>query len=214
MFLLMCGLLSSAIYAYFNDTATSAGNTFTAGTLNLVPSTAGTGPAGKYTVTAGGDGLNGNVVFNKVAPGDNGSITWALTNSGDLNGTLTIASTVTFAQGSTNPPKAAAIAGNGGVDPGLGACVGVKLLRNGAYILGTASNYVPFSGLQAVLNAENQTLAASGTITYVLQWQIATDVKLAGPDGLFGTADDVLIDDNIIQADQATVDITFQLVQA
>jgi hypothetical protein len=57
-------------------------------------------------------------------------------------------------------------------------------------------------------------LVASGTLTYVLEWQIASDVKGAGADGKFGTVDDVLVDDNIIQSDNATLDITFTLTQA
>ena len=207
-------LVGGGTWAYFNDTETSTGNSFTAGTLNLVPSTSGTGPAGKYTPTAGGDGINGNVVFDKVAPGDSGSITWTLTNAGNLDGTLTMASTVAFPENGTNEPETVAIASNGGVDLGLGDLMGVTLTRNGTYILGDASNYVPFSGLHAVLVAQSQSLAAGGTLTYVLQWQIATDVEEAGPDGKFGTVDDIQIDDNIIQGDSATIDITFTLTQA
>jgi hypothetical protein len=36
----------------------------------------------------------------------------------------------------------------------------------------------------------------------------------AGADGKLGTADDVPVDDNIIQSDTATVDITFTLTQS
>ena len=214
MFVLMCGLLTSAIYAYFNDTETSAGNTFTAGTLNLVPSTAGAGPAGKYAVTAGGDGVNGNVVFTRVAPDDSGSITWALNNGGDLDGTLTMSSAVAFAENGSNEPENAVVGNNNGGNGDLDEYMGVRVMRNGTYFLGDASNYVSFSNLQAALNAESQSLAAGGTITYVLEWQIVSDVQGAGVDGLFGTADDVPVDDNIIQSDQATIDVTFQLVQA
>ena len=53
--------------AYFSDTETSSGNTFTAGTLNLTVNT--------------NDGTN-TVVFNvsDVKPGDKGDGTWALVN--------------------------------------------------------------------------------------------------------------------------------------
>jgi len=204
---LMLALLIGGLYGYFDDTETSTGNVFTAGTLNLVPTTAGTGPAGKYVVTPGGDGVNGNVVFTRVAPGNSGSITWTLLNNGDLDGNLTMASTVTFAENGSNEPETAAGAGL------LDAYMGVRLTRGGVYILGSATNYVPFSGLEAVLDAQNQALAASGTMTYVLEWQVAADVMGAGVDGLFGTADDVAVNDNIIQSDQATIDITFTLTQ-
>ncbi|MDO8636906.1 MAG: TasA family protein, partial [Dehalococcoidia bacterium] len=53
--------------AVFSDVETSTGNTFTAGTLNLVNAVAGAGPVGKFVVTPGGDGINGNVVFGSDA---------------------------------------------------------------------------------------------------------------------------------------------------
>ena len=211
---LVLAVIAGGTWAYFSDTETSTGSSFTAGTLNLVPSTSGTGPVGKYTVTAGGDGINGNVVFVRLAPGDSGSITWTLTNNGNLDGALTMASTVTFAENGSNEPEAAVLGNNNGSNGDLDEYMGVRLKRGATYILGDASNYVPFSGLAAVLNAESQSLAASGTLTYVLEWQIASDVKGAGADGKFGTADDVQVDDNIIQSDSATVDITFTLTQS
>ena len=211
---LVGALVGVGIQSYFNDVEASTGNTFTAGTLNLVPSTSGTGPAGKYTVTAGGDGVNGNVVFVKLAPGDSGSTTWTLTNNGNLDGSLTIASTVTCEENGSKEPESAVAGNNDGGNGDLDQYVGVRLKRGATYILGDASNYVPFSGLEAVLDAESQSLAASGTLTYVLEWQIAVDVKAAGTDGKFGTGDDVQVDDNIIQSDKATIDITFTLNQA
>jgi predicted ribosomally synthesized peptide with SipW-like signal peptide len=207
-------LVGGGIYAYFSDTETSTGNTFTAGTLNLVPSTSGSGPAGKYTVTEGGDGVNGKVVFTTLAPGDSGSITWALENDGDLDGTLTMASDATFDDNGSNEPEDAIAGNNGGGDGDLDEYMGVRLKLDGTYILGDASHYVPFSDLEAVLDAESESLAASDTLTYVLEWAIASDVKGAGADGEFGTADDVDEDDNIIQSDEATLDITFTLTQA
>jgi predicted ribosomally synthesized peptide with SipW-like signal peptide len=207
-------LVGGGTWAYFSDTETSTGNTFTAGTLNLVPSTSGTGPAGKYAVTAGGDGINGNVVLVRLAPGDSGSITWTLTNNGNLDGTLSMASTVTFAENGSNEPEAAVVGNNNGSNGDVDEYVGVRLRRGATDILGDATNYVPFSSLAAALNAESQSLVASGTMTYVLEWQIATDVMGAGADGKLSTADDVPVDDNIIQSDTATVDITFTLTQS
>jgi len=211
---LVCALIGAGVYAVFSDTETSTGNTFTAGTLNLVPSTSGTGPGGKYTVTEGGDGVNGKVVFIKLAPGDSGSITWTLQNDGNLDGTLTMPSTVTFDENGSNEPEGAVAGNNGGSNGDLDEYMGVRLKRDGNYILGDASHYVPFSGLEAVLDAQSRSLTASGTLTYVLEWEIASNVKGAGTDGEFGTVDDVDEDDNIIQSDKATLDITFTLTQS
>jgi predicted ribosomally synthesized peptide with SipW-like signal peptide len=193
---LMLALLIGGLYGYFDDTETSTGNVFTAGTLNLVPSTSGTGPAGKYTVTPGGDGVNGNVVFDRIVPGDNGTITWALSNNGNVDGTLTIASTVTFAENGSNEPENAVVGNNGGSNGDLDTNVGVKLQRNGTYILGDAGTWGSFANLQSTLNAESQSLVGAGTITYLFTWNVDSSVG------------------NIIQSDTANIGITFTLTQA
>jgi len=193
---LMLALLIGGLYGYFDDTETSTGNVFTAGTLNLVPSTNGTGPVGKYTVTAGGDGINGNVVFDRIAPGDNGTITWTLTNTGNIDGTLSMVSAVTFGEGVITEPESMVPGNNGGGNGDLDQYVGVKLQRDGTYILGDAGTWGSFANLQATLNAESQSLVAGGTITYVFTWNIDSSVG------------------NIIQGDTANIDITFALAQA
>jgi len=211
---LACALIGGGIYAVFSESEDSTGTSWTTGTLNLIPTVSGTGPGGKYTVTPGGDGLNGYVVFTNLAPGDSGSITWTLQNDGSLDGTLTMASGVTFEENGSNEPEDAVAGNNGGGDGDLDEYMGVRLKRGATYILGDATNYVPFSGLETVLDAESEALTASGTLVYVLEWEIASDVEGAGLDGLFGTIDDVAEDDNIIQSDKATLDITFTLTQS
>jgi predicted ribosomally synthesized peptide with SipW-like signal peptide len=202
---LMLALLIGGLYGAFGDTETSNENTFTVGTLNLVSVIDGVGYS---TLNERADGINDNITFDTVVCGDSGSITWDLTNDGGLDGTLTMVSAVTFPDNGSNEPETAA--GVGGLDEYMG----VRLQRNaGNYILGSATNYVPFTLLQGTLDAESETLAASGTITYILEWQIPADVVGAGADGEFGTADDVLVDDNIIQSDGANIDITFTLTQ-
>jgi predicted ribosomally synthesized peptide with SipW-like signal peptide len=183
--------------AYFSDTETSIGNTFTAGTLNLVPSTSGTGPdVSKYTVTPGSDGVNGKVVFTNLAPSESGSITWTLQNTGNLAGYLDFESTaVTFGPGTETEPEIAD-SGNDPTNGDLGTELGVKLTRDTVYILGGDSSYVPASGLAAALSAEkDKSLAAGATTVYVLSWNIADTV------------------DNEIQGDTMGLDITFKLGQ-
>ena len=211
---LACALIGGGIYAVFSESEDSTGTSWTTGTLNLIPTVSGTGPGGKYTVTPGGDGLNGYVVFTNLAPGDSGSVTWTLENEGSLDGTLTMASDVTFDENGSNEPEDAVAGNNGGGNGDLDEYMGVRLERGATYILGSATNYVPFSELEAVLDAESESLTASGTLVYVLEWEIASDVEGAGLDSLFGTADDVAEDDNIIQSDKATLDITFTLTQS
>ncbi len=224
--LIMCIVVEGA-WAYFTDIETSSSNVLLAGTLDLSPTTSGDGPAGKYTVTPGGDGINGQVVFVKMLPGESGDITWMLVDNGSISGTLVITSTVTFSDVSQNEVENAVSGNNGGGNGDLDGYVGVKLQRgvgtdqanaeaNFTYILGSAGNYVPFSGLPAILNLQSVAMAASGgndTIVYRFSWSIASDIKGAGVDGLFGTGDDVDVNENIIQSDSAQIDITFTLNQ-
>jgi predicted ribosomally synthesized peptide with SipW-like signal peptide len=189
--LVILGMVAVGTFAYFSDTETSTGNTITAGTLNLTADESGT--SGNWALTAGDDGANEYGTLSLLKPGDSGTITWLLTNAGNLAGAMTITSTVTPAENDSNEPETAAIASNSATNLGLGDLLGVKLTATGSnytgtqYILGTATNYVPLSGLEAVLDAQtSKTMAASGTITYVLSWALPNDVQKAGTDGLFG----------------------------
>jgi len=217
------GMVGTGTWAYFSDVETSTGNTFTAGTLNLTVDVTGGGSV-SGTVTPGGDGVNEYITLSGVKPGDSGTITWTCTNTGSIAGTLTVASTVTSDENSlTEPETSASPADTGDDDDGsdldgeLDDYVGVTLTRNGVYILGTgAGAYVPLSGLEAILDAESQSVAASGTVTYVLSWSIDSDVETTGDDGVFDTDDtnEDDVDDSILQSDDATIDITFTLTQA
>lgn len=202
--------------AVFSDVETSTGNSFTAGTLNLTNVISGTGPSGKVTVTEQGDGLNDKVVFGgdaeKLKPGESGSITWTLTNTGSIPGTLTVSASITSADNGQNEPE---ITAGDTTEPGeLDLYMGVKLTRDGTHIAGSATNYVPWPVLVAILGAESQAIAPAGVKVYVLSWSLASDLKGVGADGLFGTGDDVQVEDNVIQSDSLTLDITFTLTQS
>jgi predicted ribosomally synthesized peptide with SipW-like signal peptide len=213
---MMAAFAAGATWSYLSDSESSTGNSVTAGTLDLVSTVSGSysGLATHYQVTSGSNGVNGNVVFDLIIPGETGTVTWTLTNTGSVSGTLTIASVCTYAENGTVEPEEFVTGNDGGFNGDLDQYVGVKLTLDGSYILGSASYYVPLSGLEAALDdAIGQSLAAGGTITYILHWSTASDIKGAGTDGLFGTIDDVDVNDNIIQSDTATIDITFTLTQ-
>ena len=211
--LLTASLIYGGVFAFFNDIQASANNQLTAGTLDLSPSTSGSGPAGKYFVTTGGNGVNGNVTFQKLQQGDSGNITWALVNTGSIPGTLSLTSSVTFALGATSEIKTAA-GGTGDSNGFLDEYMGVKLQRgvgadqagataNLTYMLGSSSNYVAFSNLQTALNSAGTSLSANGSsgdaVVYILNWDL---------NSLFGGANP-----NIVQSDSAQIDITFTLNQ-
>jgi len=232
-------LIGGGIYAYFSDVETSTGNVLTAGTLNLTCDIANsfTNPMGDGSVaeTEGADGENDKIVFSNLAPGDSGTITWVMTNTGSLEGTLTVASTVTTSDVSQNEPELAATEQDydSAADGDLDTFMGVTLQRgigtneagaiaNFVYVLdgetktglvGDAGKYVQLSELEAILDAESNVVQASGssdTIVYKLSWQLLSDLESAGDDTTFGTSDtnEGDIDDNAIQSDNATLDIS------
>lgn len=209
----LLSLITSTTWTYFNDTESSSNNTFTAGTLDLVPLVTGSysGLASLYHIVAGGNGVNGNVVFDKIAPGQNGTIEWVLSNTGKLAGTLSIACTTIFAENGSSELESLATGNNGGSNGDLDQYLLVTLQRGVGtdqasaeaamtYILGTVSSPVAISGLEAVLDAQNQALAASGgndTVVYQLTWSLSSsDPNI-----------------NIVQSDTAQIDITFTLSQ-
>jgi len=75
-------LIGGGTYAYFSDTETSTGNTFTAGTLDLTVGSA--------------DPTTEKIAFNSLKPGDTSGdvgvtpIAWEIKNTGTINGNLTI----------------------------------------------------------------------------------------------------------------------------
>jgi len=193
----MLALLIGGLYGYFDDTETSTGNVFTAGTLNLVSVIDGDEILGNVTVNEQGDGLNDNVTFGRVAPGDSGSITWTLTNDGTVDGDLTLVSTVAFGENGSNEPEAAVAGNNGGANGDLDEYMTCRLSCDGTYLTdGGGNSFVPFSDLEAALDSQvNVALDAGVTTVYLLEWQIAVTVG------------------NIIQSDTAQIDITFTLNQ-
>jgi spore coat-associated protein N len=92
--LMAVGLALGAVgtsFAFFEDTETSTGNMFTAGTLDLDNTvTVESNCPGKVTINEGANGLNDNVVFANLAPGDSGKIIWTLENVGTIDGILDV----------------------------------------------------------------------------------------------------------------------------
>lgn len=195
---LVLGMMGIGVHALFSDTETSTGNSWTAGTLNLVDTVGGSGTLCDAIVTAGSDGINGNVVFGSVTPivpGSSGYITWTLTNTGNIAGTLHLVSTVSFFE---NPPENEA---EHAVDPtdliGLGQDMLVWLKVGSTDIYGTTGSYQPMSGLQAALNAfADQSLVNGSPVVYTLNWKVLSTVT------------------SEIQGDSATMGINFTLTQS
>jgi predicted ribosomally synthesized peptide with SipW-like signal peptide len=198
MAVMVMTLVGVGTWAYFSDTETSADNTWTAGTLNLLAEIGGTAVGTDVIITEQADGLNDKVEFGTVTPivpGDSGTITWTLTNDGSTDGTLALVAATTFTEGAAaNEPELTA-------DPtnllGLDTGIMVWVTRDGTDILGVTEAYVAMSGLAAALNLETAiTMDAAAVIVYVLHWEVPTTVG------------------SEIQGDTAELDITFTLTQS
>jgi len=220
--LLVMALVGGGTWAYFSDVETSTGNTLTAGTMNLTVDVSDGGGAITGTVIPEIDGVNEFITFpTDLAPGDSGSVTFTATGAGNVAGTLTITSTVTTTEnGAGEPETSATTPTNDGLGDGdLDDFAGVKLTQdlNGAgptYLLGNASFYAPLALLEAALDGVTSlSLPAGEYAEYEVLWLIDTDIEGDGGDGLFDSIGDTAADDNVIQSDTATIDITFTLNQ-
>jgi hypothetical protein len=199
-------------WAGISDMESSASNNLVSGKLDQKPVIAGSysGSSSLYHVTAGGEGVNGKVVFDRVAPGQSGTIKWVLENTGTVAGTLSIAATSAFSDGVTAVPPEVLFAGNNaGGNGDLDSYLMVTLQRGvGATQAAAEGSYAYFngatpwaiSGLEAVLESNPVALAAAGgndTTVYLLNWSLSgTDPSI-----------------NITQGDTAQIDLTFNLTQ-
>jgi len=179
-----CSMVAGATTAYFTDTQTSHGNTFTAGTLDLNV-----------------NGSDSNVVlFNDpiLVPGNQPTAAYSLMNKGNINGYLNINNvTVTNLENGITAPEASA--GDTTTDAGeLGNLVNIHLYfdndGSGYYSTGDVDIYngkvsaMPSSfvvnkpinagqtiKIQAVLDwwsSPNDNLAQGDTMTYSLDFAL------------------------------------------
>lgn len=149
--LLVAALAGAGTFAYFSDTETSTGNTFTAGTLDL---------------TVGGENPNVSPDFTigPVKPGDSGTITYNLANVGTIGGYLDL-SGITKIDGPGTTPESEPTPDNGELSANIN--VTVKL--------GTSNLYTgPLSGIAASYDAD-VALAASGSTTLTIEWNVPAD---------------------------------------
>lgn len=226
IFIIAISMVSIGAWAYFTDTE-STDMAIMAGTLDLLPGVNGIGATGKYTVIPGGNQVNGYAVFENILPGESGEITWVLVNNGSLAGLLSSNSSIIFSDVSQNEVENAVPGNNSESNGDLDDCIGIKLEyglgadqtsaeANFTYLLGSTEYFQPLKELETVLNLFGSAMSANGgadTVVFKLTWIAANDIKMAGTDGIFGTVDDIEVNENIIQSDNAQIDITFILTQ-
>jgi len=217
MSILMIGVVAMAAgagtFAQFSDTETSNGNTFTAGTLDLL-------------VNDGNWDGSAVISWENKKPGDSGSYTFKLENNGNLAGTLAVAVTMSYGPGDETEPETA-VTGNDATGGDLDKYLGVKLTQKvgnnaATYIVGSDTAYAPLEDLESAWETCVTSMAAkddnddsgADTVIYVLDYSIASDIYSEGDDGLLGTTGSTDVDDNIIQGDTATMQVIFTLTQS
>ena len=212
--LLVMALVGGGTWAYFSDVETAAGNTFTAGTLNLQ---VGAADPATVAIAIGDD--------EDCAPGDSGNAAdWDVENLGNLSGTLkvTFDSTITNNENTITEPETA----DGDItDPAgeLGGNVKIAMWldadEDGTW--STNDEYLPSSGGALVIYASPglptaaydyidnfsatewdstdgmPTLAALGGLDFMVDWDFATNET----------------NDDSAQGDSCVFDIIFTLEQ-
>jgi predicted ribosomally synthesized peptide with SipW-like signal peptide len=191
---LCIGLVGGA-FAYFSDTETSTGNTFTAGTLDLkidVDPTSGVtwedGPLGAIN-----DDSTLNDMINNMAPGDSISGNFGIKNDGTIEGVADFKLIITGNDdnGLTEPEQ-----DDGDVDDGPG---NGELCENVDVVL-TYNGSAVYSGTLAAMDGINYTapsnIAGGATASWEFTISIGTGVN------------------NVIQSDTCTFDVEFSLNQA
>ncbi len=203
---LMLALLIGGLYGYFEDTESSTGNRFTAGTLDLQAAVAGTttGPDMDVIAADPPNSAAGHVEFGNVlpgiAPGDGGTITWTLTNIGNVDGNASWSVDALGVANLENTIQEPEDEYGDVTDPEgeLGAVMSVDLevsVDGGAY----ASEYSgTLDGLAGQTGGLSSLNPGAHTVVYRLTWSV--------PD----STPDV---DNLIMSDIATLDIVFSLTQ-
>lgn len=199
--------------AYFSDTETSTGNTFTAGTLDLkvwdYPGESWVDDPNVPVLISSGywNSAIGSII-NNLKPGDEGTITVPIRNDGSVDGVakLQLTNLVDYENG-VNEPECVAEGGSwiGGVctacatgcgDPGPGE--------------GELSQYldvVVYYGAVEVADGTLYDLVVGGVI------DLGALAAYAEEDVVMVFSIDYLTAGNIIQSDSVDFDITFELIQ-
>ena len=183
--LLITGLVVGGTLAYFSDTETSTGNTFTAGTLNL---------------TLNGEDGTSLIHFTvaNVNPDESGVQTWTLVNAGNLPGFIDLSSIAVgnaenYDADTDEAEKLPAVGGDADTSDATGggelaANLDVVLFVDDGGTTGTANNGILDGDEATIYNGklaggtlaesydQDLALAASGTTYLSMTWSVADSV--------------------------------------
>lgn len=180
-----------ATVAYYNDTETSAGNTFTAGTLNLQ--------------VGNDDPTTRSYYAEDIKPGDEDKDIWTIQNTGSLDGYLhiTFANLINDEMGCTEPEgdNLDTTCGNPGNNEGeLAQNLDILLYLdedgNTNFDLGT-DTLIYQGKVRGILQGDlfNYPLSSGDSKEFTMEWELASSTG------------------NIVQSDKTGYDINFELTQ-
>jgi len=178
-------MLGAGTMAYFNDTETSEGNTFTAGTLDLTVN-----DQNPYTE---------HITFDNIAPGFYGSRVYKIKNIGTIDGKLSIEiSAITNNDNGLTDPESD-VDNTGGAGEGeLGHYLNIKLERRNPN-----KGIFPWDRLNDHGGTTRTTAGGEPMILHPGdEWNIRLELRLNQNVG------------NIIQSDSVEFDVVFCLEQA
>jgi hypothetical protein len=153
-----------------------------------------------YANTPDGERIVSTIDMEQIKPGDSGSISWMLKNAGYNDAQLILSADFAL--------SLPAIA----VEAASPNYIGVKLKCDDSFVLGDNVAFVPLSRLAPYLKDQFRILAGGAVTFYEFDWQVPKMPFKAGPDGVFGTADDTPVDTVAIKQDKTEIDITFSLI--
>ncbi len=155
---------SGAMYAYFNDTETSSGNSFTAGTLDLTVNGQETWNSTEFTLS-------------NLVPGSSGFKTMLLTNAGNTPGALTGKLTnINNGPGITTEPEALLGTDQGELAANMMITVWVDGNSNGQ-VDGTETTAYSGSVAAATSNWNLGSLAGGATSKVSISYLVPTSVN-------------------------------------
>ena len=194
---LVSALIGGSIYAYFSDVETSTGNTFTAGTLDLIVSD--------------DDPLTVHFEVTDTYGGASGSDDWLLRNDGSIAGSLDITfSSIVDAENGVNEPEDA--------DPGEDGTVALPGVDGELAEVLALLIYIDENNDDTYV-ALDDTLIYDGFVKLGLEAEQLSNYAMAAN---YGSGNDKAVRiewsidsgvGNKIQSDSAGFDIEFQLLQ-
>jgi spore coat-associated protein N len=157
---LAIALLGGGVYAYFSDTETGAGNSFTAGSLDLV---------------LGGTGSS-SIVLTNLAPGMNGAGSMELRNAGTIGGTLSVSAiNMVEDEGVAWEPEVD-VAAPGDLSKNVDVTIFVDADEDGAFDAGETTLWTGKLNTLPGNNVNCGTLAGSDSVYIGMYWSIDTSV--------------------------------------